>query len=62
MTTYQHIKTKAKSKGIDTRKDLSGGYWLTDSKGNDLYDNDNFSSTLQELNNKVENYITMEAR
>lgn len=52
-TAYQKIKALAKAKGIDTRKDAYGGYWLTDSKGNDLYPDGNFCASLSELKSLV---------
>lgn len=56
MTLYQKIKSSAKAKGIDTRKDNYGGYWLTDKNGDSLYDDDNFCSTLKELEAAVVAY------
>lgn len=53
MTEYQKIKAQAKAKGIDTRKDTSGGFWLTDANGNDLYPDDNFCSNLRTLKSAV---------
>lgn len=49
MTAYQKVKAAAQAKGIDTRKDTSGGYWLTDNSGKDLYADDNFHATLKDL-------------
>jgi len=56
LTTYQKIKETAKAKGIDTRKDAYGGYWLTDKNGNDLYPDDNFCSSLRELKDAIETH------
>ena len=53
MTAYQKIKTAAKAKGIDTRKDTSGGYWITDENGIDLYADDNFCASLKDLERAV---------
>lgn len=53
MTKYQQIKQRAKDKGIDTRKDANGGYWLTDSNGKDLYPDDNFCSSLAQLKEAI---------
>lgn len=56
MTQYQKIKAAARAKGIDTRKDgfASGGYWLTKTDGTELYEDENFCSSLKELKAKVE--------
>jgi len=57
MTKYQKIKTSAKAKGIDTRKSYcGGGYWITKADGSDLYPDDNFCSSLKELEHEVAQY------
>ena len=56
MTAYQKIKAAAKAKGIDTRKDTSGGYWITDKNGKDLYADDNFCATLKDLKGAVSDH------
>ena len=56
MTKYQKIKASAKAKGIDTRKSVCGGYWLTNDLGQALYQDDNFCSSLKELEYEVAQY------
>lgn len=55
MTHYQRLKALAKSKGIDTRKNLfgDGGYWLTKADGSDLYPDDNFCADLKQLEAEI---------
>lgn len=59
MTRYKKIQARARALGIDTVQDSHGsprGYWITKADGSALWDDENWASSLSELEGMVEGY------
>ncbi len=60
MTRYKKIQSKARAAGIDTVQDKycsPRGYWITKANGDNLWPDDSFAGSLDELHSMVEEYI-----